>query len=86
MPQQTYHVALAFEADSEGQLQATEVIEAPTPQSAVCRAKQLAMKSKGAVAFSRSGNLDSGDYTDAKIHLVVGDIPADVRTYVSQIA
>lgn len=82
MTARIYHVALAFQADPEGELHATNVTEAPTPRSAVSRAKKLAKQTKGAVAFSRSANVDLGEYGDAKIHLAIGELPPDVERYV----
>ncbi len=85
MPPRTYHVALAFQVDQDGELQVTSVSEAPTPQSAVSRAKRLAGRAKGAVAFSRSGDTDLGEYGDAKVHIILGELPSDIRDYVSQV-
>ncbi len=84
MPPRTYHVAVAFRVDGEGELHAAEAMEAPTPQSAVAKAKRLALKAKGAVAFSRRGDVDRGEYADAEIHLALGELPADVKHYVNR--
>ncbi len=85
MPPRTYHVALSFQADGEGELHAYEATETPTPQSAVAKAKRLALQAKGAVAFSRRGDVDRGEYTDAEIHLALGELPADVIRYVESL-
>ncbi len=82
MPAKTYHVALAFQSDEEGELHAVNAKEAPTPQSAIARAKRLAKVAKGAAAFSRYGDTDTGVYSDPKIHLILGEAPLDVRRYV----
>ncbi len=82
MASRVYHVALAFEFDAEGELQPIHALETPTAQSATILAKRLANRAKGAVAFSRSGDSDTGEYDDAEIHLAVGDLPPDVRSYV----
>ncbi len=84
MPPRTYHVALTFEIDQDGELQVASATEAPTPQSAISRAKRLAARAKGAVAFSRSADTDLGEYGDAEVHIVLGDLPPDVRDYVSR--
>lgn len=84
MAQRTYHVALAFDADSDGELHANDAAETPTPQSAISRAKRLATRAKGAVNFSRTGDPDVGEYGDATVLLAIGELPADLRDYLGQ--
>ncbi len=84
MATRTYHVALSFQTDTEGELQVASVSETATPQSAISRAKRLATRAKGAIAFSRSGDLDLGRYSEAKVHIVLGDLPADVKDHISR--
>jgi hypothetical protein len=84
MTQRTYHVALAFDADSDGELHAIDAAQTPTPHLAISRAKRLATRAKGAVAFSRTGDPDLGEYSDATVLMAIGELPADVRDYLGQ--
>jgi hypothetical protein len=81
----TYHAALSFEQDPEGELQAARAEPAPTPQSAVLRARRLARSAKGAVAFSRRVDLDRGLYADPVVHAAIGELPDDVRAFVTPV-
>jgi hypothetical protein len=79
---ETYHAALSFETDADGKLRAACVEPAPTPLSAVLRARRLARSAKGAVAFSRSADMDRGIYSDPIVHTAIGELPDDIRVYV----
>ena len=62
----TYHVALAIRRTEEGDLVAEDAVEAASPAAAVGRARQIASSKLGAIAFSRSGDPDLGEYGDAR--------------------
>jgi hypothetical protein len=78
----TYFVALPFGLDDDGNLCAGEAVEVPSEMIAKSRAAQLAMKHLGAVAFSRTGDPDQGEFTDAVVIARYGEVPADVVAYV----
>ena len=73
----TYYVALGFRRDEEGELVALEPSEAPTPNAAVSRARSLASKEAGAIAFSRTGDPDIGEFHDAVVLWQDGEVPDD---------
>jgi hypothetical protein len=54
----TYHVALAIGRTEEGDLIIEDAVEAPSPAAAVRRARAIASRKVGAVAFSRTGLRD----------------------------
>ena len=64
----TYFVALPFVATDEG-VAAGEPMECFNPNAAVMRAEALSRKEGhvGAVAFSRTGDPATGDFSDAKV-------------------
>jgi hypothetical protein len=76
----TYYVALPFVA-VEGELAPGDAIECPNGAAAVRRAQALAANAAnaGAVAFSRSGNADLGEFEDAVILKTFGEVPEGFR-------
>ena len=66
MAEITYFVALPFVAADEG-IAAGEPTECFNPSAAVVRAEALSRKERhvGAVAFSRTGDPATGDFSDA---------------------
>ncbi len=50
-----------------------------------CPRETAVGQARGAVAFSRTGDLNLGRYSDATIHVAFGELPADVRTIVAGI-
>ena len=83
MTNTTYHVALAIGRTEEGDLVAEDAVEAASPAAAVGRARQIASKKVGAIAFSRSGDPDLGEYGDAVILARFRETPADIEPPVS---
>lgn len=79
MAEVTYFVALPFVASEDG-VTAGEATECFNPNAAVMRAEALARKegNVGAVAFSRTGDPATGDFSDAKIIRKFGDVPDDL--------
>jgi len=73
----TYYVSIAFERDEAGELVAMEAVEARTPNAAVSRARSLAATKAGAMAFSRTGDPDLGEFQDAVVLFSAGEIPDD---------
>src|ERR1700691_5098142 len=68
MAEVTYYVALPFVAADDG-IAAGEPTECFNPNAAVMRAEALSRKEGhvGAVAFSRTGDPATGDFSDAKV-------------------
>jgi hypothetical protein len=79
MTSMTYHVVLPFMFTEEGELVAEDGLEAPSSTAAVWRARALATRRAGAVAFSRTGDPDTGDYGDAIILARFGETPHDIE-------
>jgi hypothetical protein len=59
---------------------AGEPTECFNPNAAVMRAEALSRKEghAGAVAFSRTGDPATGDFSDAKVIRKFGDVPTDL--------
>jgi hypothetical protein len=76
MVEVTYFVALPFVAADDG-ITPGEAVECFNPNAAVMRAEALARKHGhvGAVAFSRTGDPATGDFSDAKVIRKFGDVP-----------
>ena len=70
----TYYVAMGFERDEAGDLLAMDPLEVRTPSAAVARARSLAATKAGAVAFSRTGDPELGDFADAVILFSAGEV------------
>jgi hypothetical protein len=79
MSEVTYYVALPFVPSDDG-IAPGETIECFNPNSAVMKAEALSRKPGhvGAVAFSRSGDPATGDFSDAKLIRKFGDVPEDL--------
>jgi hypothetical protein len=79
MAEVTYFVALPFAAADDG-IAAGEPTECFNPNAAVMRAEALSRKEGyvGAVAFSRTGDPATGDFSDAKVIRKFGDVPDDL--------
>ena len=75
----TYYVALPFVASDDG-VAAGEPAECFNPVAVVMRAEALSRKEGhvGAVAFSRTGDPATGDFSDAKVIREFGDVPDDL--------
>ena len=70
----TYHVVVPFGRDDEGNLVPLEPSEAPTVDAAKRRARAAAEKNAGAVAFSRTGDLATGEFDEAQVIAVYGAV------------
>jgi hypothetical protein len=81
MAEVTYYVALPFVAADDG-IAPGEPVECFSPNPAVNRAEALSRKEGrvGAVAFSRTGDPATGDFSDAKVIQKFGDVPDDLST------
>jgi hypothetical protein len=74
----TYYVSMGFVRNEEGDLVALDPIESQTSSVAISTARSLAAKNAGAVAFSRTGDPDVGEFDDAKVLWQAGEIPNDL--------
>ncbi len=76
MVEVTYFVALPFVAADDG-LAPGEPVECFSPNAAVMRAEVASRREGhvGAVAFSRTGDPATGDFSDAQIIRRFGNIP-----------
>ena len=81
MSEVTYFVALPFVATDDG-IAAGEPTECFNPAAVVMRAEALSRKEGcvGAIAFSRTGDPATGDFSDAKVLKKFGDVPDDLST------
>ena len=81
MAEVTYFVALPFIATDDG-IAAGEPTECFNPSAVVMRAEALSRKEGyvGAIAFSRTGDPATGDFSDAKVFKKFGDVPDDLST------
>ncbi len=75
----TYYAVLPFVRDEDGNLCPDEAVECQSPAGAASRARALAVTKAGAVAFSRTGDPDIGDFSGAVIIVKVGDVPTDLE-------
>ena len=75
----TYYAVMPFVRDEDGNLCPDEAVECQSPGGAASRARALAVTKAGAVAFSRTGDPDIGDFSDAVIIAKVGDVPPDLE-------
>ncbi len=76
MSEITYYVVQPFEHSERGLIvrQAREVHGGPDAARALAR--RLSAKG-GAIAFSRTGNPSAGEFADAELLGVFGDVPED---------
>ena len=75
----TYYVALPFAHDDAGNLVAGQGEEAQQPGSAIRRAEGMVRTGAvGAVAFSRIGDPNIGEFDPAKILQTFGEVPDDL--------
>ena len=79
MAEVTYYVALPFVAGDHGAA-AGEPTECFNPNAAVIRAEALSRKEGhlAAVAFSRTGDPSTGDFSDAQVIRKFGHVPDDL--------
>jgi hypothetical protein len=74
-----YYVALPFTPVEGGGLAPGQAVECPHAAAAIRRAEVMSRDetNAGAVAFSRSGSPDVGEFEDAVILKTFGDVPDD---------
>jgi hypothetical protein len=74
-----YYVALPFTLVEGGGLAPGQAVECPHAAAAIRRAEAMSRDEAnvGAVAFSRSGSPDVGEFEDAVILKTFGEVPDD---------
>ncbi len=70
----TYHVVIPFDRDDEGNLVPGEAKEAPSADAAKRRARALADKHAGALAFKRTGDPNTGEFGEGEVIAVFGAV------------
>lgn len=76
MAEVTYFVVQGFEWTPSGHYQALEPVQASGRAQAVRQAQTLALRG-GAIAFSRTGDPESGEFADAFILGIYGSVPPE---------
>jgi hypothetical protein len=76
MTKKTYYVVQPFESAAKGRSKVLQPFEVPNERAALIRAEGWAKKG-GAIAFSRSGDPECGEFDDAVIIGRFGEIPRD---------
>lgn len=71
----TFYVVQPFLRRGAADVVPGDAYEAPSASLAVKRAQALSAETVGAIAFSRSGDLSSGEFDDAVILGMYGTIP-----------
>jgi hypothetical protein len=74
----TYYVAIQFVRRPDGSLVAQRPIECADADAAIACAKTMTRKEAGAVAFSRTGDPDRGEFDPAVVLARFGDVPDDI--------
>ena len=72
----TYYVVVPFGRGEDGDLVPMEPLEAQNSDSARRKAQAAAAQNAGAIAFSRTGDPDSGDFGEAAILASYGEVDA----------
>lgn len=76
MPQVTYCVVLPFRKLPDGDWLYDEPVPAQNRDHAVRTARRLAQQG-GAIAFSRTGDPDTGEFADAQVLGIFGEVPLE---------
>jgi len=83
MPQVTYFAVLPFSRTTEGDFLAEAAIEMRSAAQAKATALLMEGEGKGAVAFSKTGDAQLGEWSDAVVLGRYGDVPDDLVPYTS---
>jgi hypothetical protein len=76
VPEITYCVVQPFERTEKGGYRVLEPLQARSRDDAVRTARRLAEKG-GAIAFSRRGDTETGEFADAQVLGIYGEVPPD---------
>jgi hypothetical protein len=75
----SYFVVQTFQRGRRGELVADPAMLMPNAHQAERTARRLAETRAGAIAFSRTGDADTGDFEDPTILCMLGDLPDEIR-------
>lgn len=80
MSKQTYFVVLPVVAGKKGKVTEGEPVPCASGVAAIKLAQRVMASGRalGAIAFSRTGDPDTGDYEDAVVLTLLGNVPAEV--------
>ena len=84
MPVITYFAVLPFSRTEEGDFLAEAAIEVRSAGEARSMAARMEGPQRGAVALSKTGDPQLGDWNDAVILGSFGDVPDDLAPYMSE--
>lgn len=73
----TYYVIQPFEMSPRGRYKVGQPVQAQSRDQALRRAERLAGEQGGAIAFSRTGDPEFGDFEDAIVLGKFGAVPDD---------
>ncbi|MCR9061647.1 MAG: hypothetical protein NXI02_30265 [Rhodobacteraceae bacterium] len=76
----TYFTAMGVEQNESGFFVAVDAIQVLSANDAIEAAQRLAHTHMGAVAFSRQGDLESGEFADAVELAKFGELPDDLSS------
>ncbi|MFK0273126.1 hypothetical protein ACIQUG_05595 [Ensifer sp. NPDC090286] len=74
----TYFVVQSFTLGSRGAFLADDPVQATGPEHAQRLAERLSATKVGVIAFSRSGDLATGEFEEAKVLFTIGDLPTEI--------
>ncbi|MEI2296723.1 hypothetical protein [Ensifer sp. MJa1] len=75
----TYFVVQSFTLGSRGAFLADDPVEATGAEHALRLAERLATSKVGVIAFSRTGDLSTGEFEDATVLFLSGELPTDMQ-------
>jgi hypothetical protein len=82
MPEITYFAVLPFSRTEDGDFLAEAAIEVRSAEQARATASRMeGGEGKGAIAFSKTGDPQLGEWDDAVILARYGDVPDDLAPY-----
>lgn len=83
---QTYFVVQTYAVNAKRQIEADPPRQVPTEADAVRLAERLSETKFGVLAFSRTGDVSTGEWEEAKVLFKFGDFPREDADELSQIA
>lgn len=76
----TYYVAMGFIRDEASELVAMDPVEVQSSSQAISRPRSLAATKAGAVAFSRTGDPNLGEFAAAVVLFKAREVPEDAMS------
>lgn len=77
MASHTYYAVQPFARAGQGRISVLQPIVVQSQAEAVRKAERVAVEKGGAIAFSRTGDEDIGDYDDPIVLGRFGDVPRE---------